>query len=318
MDKGRSTFLKQVKAMLHLHKGERNGFALLMAILVIVVFIRVIYVQWFQFHFTDVDPALVEEMREWVARADELEKPANAHIDSLFPFDPNTIERQEWLALGLTDRQVDGVERYLAKGGRFRVKKDVAKLYAVTPERYALWEAYILLPDSLPKRQREKAERAPQRTWQASTSYPKQNQERYERKEFRRLEVNTADTTELIALPGIGPAFARGIVKYRDRLGGYRSMEQLAEVYVLRDKPDALARLNELLVLDTLMVARIPINTCEVEQLAAHPYAGWKVAKALVAYRAQHGPFRAVADIRGCALIDEAVFRKLAPYLRVE
>jgi DNA uptake protein ComE-like DNA-binding protein len=87
---------------------------------------------------------------------------------------------------------------------------------------------------------------------------------------------------------------------------------------VLRDKPDALVRLNELLVLDTLMVVRIPINTCEVEQLAAHPYAGWKVAKALMAYRAQHGPFRTVADIRGCALIDEAVFRKLAPYLRVE
>jgi DNA uptake protein ComE-like DNA-binding protein len=130
--------------------------------------------------------------------------------------------------------------------------------------------------------------------------------------------VNTADTTALIDLPGIGPAFARGIVKYRDRLGGYRSMEQLAEVYVLRDKPDALVRLNELLVLDTLMVVRIPINTCEVEQLAAHPYAGWKVAKALMAYRAQHGPFRTVADIRGCALIDEAVFRKLAPYLRVE
>lgn len=318
MKKDRSPFVQQLKALFHLHKGERSGAIQLMGALVAILFIRVAYVQWFQFHLTDIDPKYVEEMREWVARSDEHGQPSIASVDSLFPFDPNTIERREWLALGLTDRQVDGVERYLAKGGRFRVKKDVAKLYAVTPERYAMWEAYILLPDSLPNRQREQRESAPPRTWQARTTFPKERAERHERAVHRKLEVNTADTTELIALPGIGPAFARGIVKYRDRLGGYRSMEQLAEVYVLRDKPDALARLNELLVLDTLMVVRIPINTCEVEQLAAHPYAGWKVAKALVAYRAQHGPFRTVADIRGCALIDEAVFLKLAPYLRVE
>lgn len=318
MEKGPSTFLTQVKAMLNLHKGERHGFFLLMAILVVIVFVRVVYVQWFQFHFSEVDPKLVEEMRAWAARPDDRQATTSTKRDSLFPFDPNTMERAEWLALGLSERQVDGVERYLAKGGRFRVKRDVAKLYAVTPERYALWEDYILLPDSLPKRPWKERENEPKRSWQASTSVPKEGGERYERKVQRKLEVNTADTTALIDLPGIGPAFARGIVKYRDRLGGYRSMEQLAEVYVLRDKPDALVRLNELLVLDTLMVVRIPINTCEVEQLAAHPYAGWKVAKALMAYRGQHGPFRTVADIRGCALIDEAVFRKLAPYLRVE
>ncbi|HRP00652.1 MAG TPA: helix-hairpin-helix domain-containing protein, partial [Flavobacteriales bacterium] len=136
--------------------------------------------------------------------------------------------------------------------------------------------------------------------------------------ERRPVEVNTADTTMLIELPGIGPAFARGIVRYREKLGGYRSLEQLSEVYVLRDKPDAVARITPLLVVDTLMVRRIPINTCTVEDLAAHPYAGWKVAKALIAYRAQHGPFIAVEGIRGCALIDEDLFRKLAPYLRVE
>jgi DNA uptake protein ComE-like DNA-binding protein len=132
------------------------------------------------------------------------------------------------------------------------------------------------------------------------------------------VEVNSADTTALIDLPGIGPAFARGIVKFRDRLGGYHHLDQLAEVYVLKDKPDAVERLKELLIVDTLMIVRIPINTCTVEALAAHPYAGWKIAKPLIAYRKQHGPFRNVADITGCAVVDEAVFRKLAPYLTVE
>jgi competence ComEA-like helix-hairpin-helix protein len=106
--------------------------------------------------------------------------------------------------------------------------------------------------------------------------------------------------------------------KYRDGLGGFHSLDQLEEVYVLKDKPDALARVKELLVLDTLAIQRIPINTCTVEELAAHPYVRWKLAKPLIAYRQQHGPFKTVEDIKGCVLIDEAVFRKLAPYLSVE
>ena len=132
------------------------------------------------------------------------------------------------------------------------------------------------------------------------------------------MELNTADTTSLIALPGIGPAFARGIVKYRDMLGGYISLDQLGEVYILKDKPDAVLKLKELLILDTVLVRRIPINTCTAEELAAHPYFRWKLAKPLIAYRTQHGPFGSIEDIRGCALIDEALLRKLAPYLRVE
>ena len=134
----------------------------------------------------------------------------------------------------------------------------------------------------------------------------------------RSVEVNTADTAALIALPGVGPAFARGIVKYRDLLGGFVSLDQLGEVYVLRDKPDAVLKLKQLLILDTLAVIRIPINTCTVEQLAAHPYVRWKIAKPVIAYRDRHGPFEQLVDLQGCAAIDAEVFRKLAPYLSLE
>src|SRR5690606_31133336 len=109
-----------------------------------------------------------------------------------------------------------------------------------------------------------------------------------------------------------------GIVKYRERLGGYHSLDQLAEVCVLQDKPDAIARMRELLVVDTLLIRRIPLNTCTVEELAAHPYIRCKLAKPIIAYRQQHGPFREVAGIRAIPLIDEGLYRKLAPYLSVE
>jgi competence ComEA-like helix-hairpin-helix protein len=132
------------------------------------------------------------------------------------------------------------------------------------------------------------------------------------------VEVNTADSAELVAVKGIGPAFARAIIAYRDALGGFLTLDQLEEVYLLQDKPDAIARIRTQLVVDSLMVQRIPINSCTAEALAAHPYIRWKEAKALVAYRNNHGPFSEPAGIMGCVLIDEDTFRKLAPYLSLE
>lgn len=304
---------EQLKDFVYLHSGERRGNAVLLVIL-LSLSIWVALRNWvFQPSLPDT-AALKEEMQRWV------EERAAADADTLvsepFPFDPNSIERAEWMALGFTDRQVDGIERYLNKGGRFRVKRDLARMYSIRPGQYERLEPYILLPDSLVPKARRDRYPTDRKEWpsnQPRTEFP-----RTERSPFRKVEVNTADSLQLVALPGIGSSFAKGILKYRDGLGGFHSLEQLDEVYVLKDKPDALARVKELLVVDTLAIRRIPINTCTVEELAAHPYVRWKLAKPLIAYRQQHGPFKSPEDIMGCVLIDEALFRKLAPYLSLE
>ena len=316
MDK-RGHWKEELKDVLNIHQSERRGLIALMALFLLMV-VWAVYEQWLRppDHVDLV--AMEKKVRGWIAaRADT--SVTMAELDP-FPFDPNLLERQEWLALGLSERQVDGIERYRNKGGQFRIKRDLSRMYSVPPDLYDRLEPFILLPDSLPKHTRErkgrkdKWERSPQPT------FAERIPERADRhaRELRSVEVNSADSATLVALPGIGPAFAKGILKFRDRLGGYHTLEQLAEVYVLKDKPDALERLSTLLVVDSLMVRKLPINTCTVEELAAHPYAGWKVAKPLIAYRQQHGPFSSVRDITGCQAVGEEVFRKLAPYLTVE
>lgn len=304
---------EQVKDLLTMHTAERRGTIILILVLC-GLSAWVVYEQWFR--APDVaDLALIEkEMQAWMEQQDNSNITAIAV--ELFPFDPNTIDRAHWKQLGLTDRQIDGLERYKAKGGRFRTKGDLARMYTIKPEQYERLKPFILLPDSLQRTAFVQHERFPRDT--ARHQWPDRDRGSFVREPVRKVEVNTADTNMLVALPGIGPSFARGIVKYRQSLGGYHSLDQLAEVFVLQDKPDAVARLKDLLVVDTLMVRRIAINTCTVEELAAHPYARWKIAKPLIAYRAAHGPFRQVADIKGCALVTEEVFRKLAPYLSVE
>ena len=304
---------EQLKDLFSMHTAERRG-SLVMILILSLGSAWVVYEQWFHRPDTvDLGP-LRAELESWAA-----EKRDTASVDTielaLFHFDPNTIGRAQWLALGLSDRQIDGLERYKSKGGRFRVKGDLGKMYSLRPEQVERLMPFILLPDSFERRSysdRPKYERDTTPRW------PKKEYLAYERPALRKVEVNTADTLMLVDLPGIGPSFARGIVKYRDMLGGFHSLDQLAEVFVLKDKPDAVIRLRDLLVVDTLMVHRIPINTCTVEELAAHPYARWKIAKPLIAYRTQHGAFKQIADIKGCALVDEEVLRKLAPYLTLE
>ena len=304
---------EQLKDLFSMHTAERRG-SLVMILVLTLCSAWVVYEQWFHRPDpVDLGP-LRTDLEAWAAerkntvQTDTIER-------ALFPFDPNTIGRPEWLALGLSDRQIDGLERYKSKGGRFRTKHDLAKMYSLRPEQVEQLMPFILLPDSIERRTYPDR---PKYAHDTTPRWPKKEYVAYERPTFRKVEVNTADTLSLVALPGIGPSFARGIVKYRDMLGGFHSLDQLNEVFVLKDKPDAVIKLKELLVVDTLMMHRIPINTCTVEELAAHPYARWKIAKPLIAYRTQHGLFKQIADIKGCALVDEEVFRKLAPYLTLE
>ncbi|WKZ64923.1 MAG: helix-hairpin-helix domain-containing protein [Flavobacteriales bacterium] len=320
---------EQLKSLFLLHTAERRGNA---ALIIILLAVCGAYAHQRWFHEPDtraLDP-IRAQLDAWLAGRDSVSAPA-AEVPELFLFDPNELDRPGWRRLGLSDRQIDGIERWRSKGGRFRTKADLGRMYSLRPAQFEQLRPYIDLPDSLPRKGRAgngAQERAPvgagstDQEPRAAAIGPEGTALRDLRPERgglrRKLEVNSADTAALIALPGIGPAFARGIVKYRERLGGYHSLDQLAEVYVLKDKPDAVLRLKELLVADTLMIRRIPLNSCTVEELAAHPYVTWKLAKPIVAYRQHHGPFRNVDGLRAIPLIDEALCRKLAPYLTLE
>ncbi|HRH39449.1 MAG TPA: helix-hairpin-helix domain-containing protein, partial [Flavobacteriales bacterium] len=306
---------EQFKDLLHLHKGERRGTAILIVLLAGLA-ITVVVMQWFPSRRVDNTEKLRAELNAWMASRDTVvdHGTADTIAHELFAFDPNTITREGWRKLGLTDKQVDGIERYQRKGGRFRSKADVGRMYSIKPEQFKELEPFIQLPEAVERNSYDRPKYDKPNAQERYASDDDSKPMTHERPAFRKVEVNTADTNMLVALPGIGPAFARGIVKYRESLGGYHSLDQLAEVYVLKDKPDAVVRLKELLLLDALMVRRIAINSCTVEELAAHPYARWKIARPLIAYRQQHGAFKKVEEIKGCAVIDEEAFRKLAPY----
>lgn len=133
------------------------------------------------------------------------------------------------------------------------------------------------------------------------------------RKQALRVELNGADTTALQLLHGIGPAYARRIVRYRERLGGFVADSQLLEVYGFT--PALLDHLRPQLELDTAARRRIAINRVELKELARHPYVEYYQARDIVNLRAKGVIFSTEEDLRAVPSMADSTLRRLRPYL---
>lgn len=220
----------------------------------------------------------------------------------LFKFDPNTLDSTGWVALGFSPKQAASILKYRSKGAKFRKPEDIKKLFMVNEERFEELQPFIdIKPIS-----DEKAERK-------FEEYPKWEKPKYEP---ITVELNTADSATLVKLNGIGPSYAKRILKYREQLGGYISKNQLFELYKM-DSAHILPIL-EFVQVDTTIRVRINVNTADYKQLLNHPYIDPNLAKAIVNYREQHGKYKKLEDLRKIQILKEEIYIKLSAYLKVE
>lgn len=236
----------------------------------------------------------LSKARELAVQKETEEEDAES---ALFSFNPNELDQKGWEGLGLTEKQSNTILNYLNKGGKFRIKSDLKKMYSISENKYVELEPYIQLPDSLPKKIFERKK----------YTIPK--------KKLIVISINSADSSEFIKLRGIGPTYASRIVKYRTNLGGFHSIDQLSEVYGVTDS--LVASFGAQLRLDTINIKKLDINYAEAKELKVNPYIDWNVANSIVNYREQHGLYNKIEDIKSSVLIDDSLFQKLKPYLLI-
>lgn len=217
----------------------------------------------------------------------------------LFAFDPNTLSAKGWQQLGLSGRTAATIVKYRSKGGKFYKPEDLKKIWGLPKGFYERVEAYIKL---------EANERPAERG-----AYPARESTHRQKTVASISNLNTADTSALIALPGIGQKLAARIVAFRDRLGGFTSVEQVRETYGLSDSTFQV--IKPFLTVDPTAVRKLNLNTCTREELKAHPYFKWNLANAVIAYREQHGSFTSIEDLKKIILIDEATYQKIKGYV---
>ncbi|MDD2436962.1 MAG: helix-hairpin-helix domain-containing protein [Massilibacteroides sp.] len=130
------------------------------------------------------------------------------------------------------------------------------------------------------------------------------------------IELNSADTTSLKKIPGIGSTFAKRIVKYRHLLGGYTSVHQLHEVYGIdKEKYNALARWFKT---DTTKIRKLAVNRLPIDTLIRHPYLNYQQGRALVSLRERKGYLSGWQNLELLEEFNVKDKERLQPYLSFE
>lgn len=233
----------------------------------------------------------------------------------LFLFDPNTADSLQLARLGFRTWQIKNLLKYRSKGGRFRKPEDLARLYGLSPEFYERLKPYIridikelALSESRKKINvnsfANKASMADTfRVVRDSSARPSKFSEGVI------VDLNQADTGLLKRIPGIGTSYARMIINYRERLGGYVRVEQLLE---LEQLPDRITR--------WFCVSGSPqpllINKLSVAQLKRHPYLNFYQARVVVEHRRKYGPLRSLDELSLYAEFSPADLDRLRPYVQ--
>jgi competence protein ComEA len=227
----------------------------------------------------------------------EVQKPGpvkHEHSNSAFvkiKFNPNSAADSVFFGFGLSTRQVATIRKYLSKGGQFRVKNDLAKMYSIDSMTFSSMEQYIDLPDVVSVKK--------------TPSFQKHSV----------IDLSVADSVSLVELKGIGPSLASRILKYRNALGGFTTVEQLKEVYGISDSLFDFIR-SSVMLPENPMIRYIDLNNDSVSVLMAHPYIRYKLAYAIVNYRKHHGRINSVEDLKKLPLMTDEVMSKLPRYLK--
>ncbi|MBX2921853.1 MAG: helix-hairpin-helix domain-containing protein [Chitinophagaceae bacterium] len=217
---------------------------------------------------------------------------------SLFYFDPNTLSPAGWQQLGISDRTIQTIENYISKGGQFYKPEDMGKIFGLKKEDYNRLLPYARI--GKPGKYNEKT--MPISVYKPVTDNAKEP-----------VDINSADTTAFIKLPGIGSKLAGRIVHFRDKLGGFYSVEQIAEVYGIHDT--VYQKIRNHLTCSGSNVHKLNINTASLDILKAHPYIKYQLGNAVIQYRMQHGNIDSIDQLKEIHLVTEGVFQKIAPYL---
>lgn len=199
--------------------------------------------------------------------------------------DPNTASKEELLEVGVPEFAANNWVKFVNAGAKIYEKSDLEKIYGLTPESINSINAKMLYPNK---------------------------PARFKKPTLMSFDINEADAFEFSAIPGIGKILSERIVKFRDKLGGFHSPDQLKEVYGIVDS--VIENHLEYLEINT-EVKMININSGTIKDLSSHPYCNWRAAEIIVNYRKQHGAFSKPEELNEIRAFEKKWVLKISPYL---
>ena len=210
-------------------------------------------------------------------------------------FNPNEYTKAQWMALGLSEKQAEVVLKFC----KYPLKSnaDLKRIFVIPDALFEQIKDSTFYPDHSSVTPRIQPIPPPEKKQQQAIYY----------------RIETIDSTQLVSIKGIGPFYAKMIMRYERSLGGFLKPEQLLEVYKMT--PEIYALLCARLDFSIPNIRRISINNATVEVLDRHPYITRWQANSIVKMRIQLGGFQSIQELRKSHLINAEDFEKLEPYV---
>ena len=295
-------------------RTETNGFIILIFLMIIVLAMpfasRLFYSQYNKILQSDEDKIQLEALLAELENSVEINTARNKE-ETYQAFDLNKSNVHHLINAGFPEYLAKRIVKYREKVKPFESKSELLKIYGIDSSFYEKIYPFIQLTKT-------KAEPKQKFTTDAKKKNVKEENEQtknaFEKVKITRLDINKADSTQLQKIYGIGPAFSKRITKYRDYLGGFHSLDQLEEVYGLKEENlDSLKK--HVFIEDKINLKQLKVNRIDADSLVQHPYISYKEANLIINYRNQHGEFKSNKDLLSIKVLDSAWVKKVSPYL---
>ncbi len=231
---------------------------------------------------------------------DSESKQKKSAIGKGFYFNPNSISADSLAMFDISQKKISVLIKYRNTGATFKSADDLKKIYSFSEDDITKLRPWVMIPPAPQKQVQPEKITAQQKVVEKKPWY---------------VDINTCDSAALVSLSGIGPVLASRILKYRNRFGAFRAKDQLLEITGITAE---WYRANQAsILLSAVPVKQLNINTCTLDELKRHAYFDYNIASILLNYRTHHGPFQSVSEIKNCAAIQEAFYKKVEAYLKV-
>ncbi|MCO5260251.1 MAG: helix-hairpin-helix domain-containing protein [Crocinitomicaceae bacterium] len=278
------------------NRKARGVYLLLLIIAIVILTPRIYYDlqpnSQLLLSFKEIDNGISKmEMKQYLSVSKYKKKSKKYHAPPA-KFDPNKYSLEEWMALGLSEKQANVVVNFAKRG--IKNNEQLHQIFVIDEVLYGLIRDSTVYPEKYNRFER---------------NYSK-------KKDELQVELNKATVEDLDKLPGIGTYFANKIIAYREKLGGFYDKSQLLEIQ--RFDEQKLNLISKNITIDYSYVKLININTCTVAELKKHPYLDWNVANSIVKMRAKFKKYTNFDQLLESELISIELFNKITPYLTIE
>ncbi|MEO5908645.1 MAG: helix-hairpin-helix domain-containing protein [Ginsengibacter sp.] len=309
-----------LNAYFNFTKKERKGIAVVLIIIFILIALPLLFERFnkeerinsVQFEKEIAELRIDSSYKKFSKSSDEYyndytpsyKKYDASNKSSVFYFDPNSASIKDWMRLGIREKTANTIQKYISKGGKFYKPEDIKKIWGLSESDAARLIPYVSIKkiekESLRFDQNKYPEKEPY-----SNKYSVQN-----------IDINVADTAAYIALPGIGSKLSKRIIAFREKLGGFYSIDQVGETYLLPDS--TFQKIKKYLVLNSKAIKKLNINSATVDEMKSHPYIRYYLANAIFQYRQQHGNYNSIEEIKKIMPVTDDIYNKASPYLTIE